>query len=120
MGTYKRPGIIVIKCGWNPCRLIVTEYTTCREPGCHVIRVCCCIIVTYMASLTSVWGIVVVSIMASRAIVGDGCVCSEQRIIVVVNRECSRYPVWTGGVAGFAGCRQVECQVTWVGTLVIV
>ena len=60
-----------------------------------------------MASLTSVWGIVVVSIMTSRAVVGDGCVCPDELIEVIVNRESGWRPSGLGGVAGFAGSRQV-------------
>ena len=50
------------------------------------------IVIRLVAPCTSIGRIVVIAVMASRTIVGDGCVRPVQNIIVVVDRESRRIP----------------------------
>ena len=85
-----------------------------------VVRIRGGVVIIGMATGTGIWCIVVITIVTSRAVVGDGCVCSDELIEVIVNGESGWRPSRLGGVAGFAGSWQIESQVTWVGTLGVV
>ena len=110
----------VIERGRHPRILVVAVSASCRELLSDVVWIRGGIVVIGMATGTGVWCVIVITIVTSLAVVGDGCVCPDKLIEVIVNGESGWRPSGLGGVAGFAGCRQVECQVTWVGTLGIV
>ena len=74
---------------------------------CYVVGICGGVVIVGMATGTGVGCIVVITIVTSRAVVGDGCVCSDELIEVIVNGESGWRPSRLGGVAGFAGSRQV-------------
>ena len=93
---------------------------SCRELLSDVVWIGGGVVVVGMTTGTGIGRIVVIAVVAGCAVVGDGCVCPDELIEVIVNRESSWRPSRLGGVAGFAGSWQVESQVTWVGTLVIV
>ena len=81
--------------------------TSCRELLSDVVRIRGGVVIVGMTTGTGVWCIVVITIMTSRAVVGDGCVCSDELIEVIVNGESGWCPSRLGGVAGFAGSWQV-------------
>ncbi len=71
--------------------------------------------------VTAVAGIgrgVVIAVVASGAIVGDGGVRSVQRIIVVVDRERSRLPTRIRGMAHRTIRREIQCHVVRISCLV--
>ena len=71
--------------------------------------------------VTTVAGIrrgVVIAVVASGAVVGDGRVCSVQRIIIVVDRERRRFPASRGGVAHRTIRREIQCYVVRISCLV--
>ena len=74
---------------------------------CYVVGICGGVVIVGMATGTGVGCIVVITIVTNRAVVGDGCVCSDELIEVIVNGESGWRPSRLGGVAGFAGSRQV-------------
>ena len=80
---------------------------SCRELLSDVVRIRGGIVIIGMTTGTGVWCVVVITIVTSRAVVSDGCVCSDELIEVVVNGESGWRPSGLGGVAGFAGSRQV-------------
>jgi hypothetical protein len=103
----ERPHGTVIEGGRHPRVLVVAVSASCRELLSDVVRIRGGVVIVGMATGTGVWCIVVISIVTSRAVVGDGCVCSDELIEVIVNGECGWCPSRLGGVAGFAGSRQV-------------
>ena len=65
------------------------------------------VIIVGMATGTGIGRIVVIAVVAGCAVVGNGCVCPDQLIEVIVNGESGRCPTRICGVTGFTGCGQV-------------
>ena len=97
----------VIEGGGYPRILVVAVSASCRKLLSDVVWIRGGIVVIGMATGTGVWCVIVITIVTSRAVVGDGCVCPDKLIEVIVNGESGWRPSGLGGVAGFAGCRQV-------------
>ena len=79
-----------------------------------VIRVGGLVVVRLVASGTGVRRVVVVAIVAGRAVIGNGRVRAVEWVIIVVDGEFSRHPA-IGGVASFTSCRDAQNYVIWVG-----
>ena len=77
--------------------------TSCRELLSDVIGIGGGVVIIGMATDTGVWCVVVITIVTSRAVVGDGCVCPDKLIEVIVNRESSWRPSWICGMTCFTG-----------------
>ena len=45
------------------------------------------IIIVEMTSDTGVWGVVIITVMTCCTLIGNGCMCSVEGIILVVNIE---------------------------------
>ena len=86
-----------------------------RELGRSVVWIGRLVVIGQMASNACIGGAVVITIVAYGAVVRDGHMGSGQYVIVVVDREGGRGPVWVGGMTGFAGCRDVDGCVVGVG-----
>ena len=98
-GQREVGGIVVKVVGRYPGRFGVTPGTIGRELQGGVIRIGSVTVVLCVATETSVRRIVVVSIMASGTVIGDGRVCPVQRIVIIVIGKSSGHPIGLGGVA---------------------
>ena len=91
----------------------------CRELGCGMGRVRGLVIVCQVAADAGGWrGGIVGPVMAGAAVEGD--VGPGQDVIVVVDGEGGRFPVWRGGVTGDAGGRDADACMVWVGGGIII
>ena len=98
-GQREVGGIVVKVVGRYPGRFGVTPGTIGRELQGGVIRIGSVTVVLGMATETSIRRIVVVSIMASGAVIGDGRVCPVQGIVIIVIGKSSGHPIRFGSVA---------------------
>ena len=80
-----------------------------------MVRIARAVVIRLVAAHTSVRSVVIVSVVAGSAIVGNSCVCPVQSIIIVVNRERSRLPTGGGRVAHGAIRRDIQRNVIGVG-----
>lgn len=80
----------------------------------HSIVICC------MTTITSVWRVIVVSVVAGRTIICDWSMCPVQCIIIVVYWEGSRFPSRGSRVTGSAIQRNIQCPVIGVGSTIII
>lgn len=85
----------------------MTFCTIGRELLGYVIRICCLSEIIVVTTVTCVGGIVVIAVMTGCTVVGNGRMCPEQLVIVVVYRECRRCPSGIGCVTRFTGSGQV-------------
>ena len=83
----ERPHGAVIEGGGYPRILVVAVSASCRELLSDVVWIRGGIVIVGMATGTGVWCVVVITIVTSRAVVGDGCVCPDKLIEVIVNGE---------------------------------
>ena len=98
-GQREVGGIVVKVVGRYPGRFGVTPGTIGRELQGGVIRIGGVTVVLCMATEAGIRRIVVVSIMASGAVIGDGRVCPVQGIVIIVIGKSSGHPIGLGGVA---------------------
>ena len=89
-----------------------------RKSGRSVIRVVRLVVFRLVATDAGIWGIIIVSVMAGIAIVGNGSVGTVQGIKTVVV-EGRRYPGRFAVAAG-AVCGQLLRDVVGVGRLVVI
>ena len=101
--------------GGDPCGLIMTRGTGGWELCSSMVWIGCLVVICQMTTNAGVGGVVVIAVMADDAVVSNGNMGSGQHIIVIVDREGGRGPVWVGGVACFAGCRDVDGRMVGVG-----
>ena len=73
-----------------------------------------------MATCTGIRRVVIVSVVAGGAIIGDGSMRAVQLIIIIVNGKGSRGPAGVGGMAGGTICWYGEGQVIRIGALVVI
>ncbi len=92
MSTGERIKSIVVKRGRNPGIFRMAVSAGGRELGGCVIGVDRRIVIRLVAPRTSIGRIVIIAVVAGRAIIGDDCVRPVQNIIVVVDREGRRIP----------------------------
>ncbi len=92
-------GGAVIKRGRYPGRLGMAILTGGGQLVGWVIRIGRAVIISLVTTYAGVRCIVIISIVAGGAIVGDACVCPIQWIIIVVDRESCRLPARRRGMA---------------------
>ena len=80
--------------------------------GCRLVEI------SGMATGTGVRGIVVIAVVAGGTVVGNSCVRTVQRIIIVVVGKRSRRPAGSSGMARSTIRRQAQTTVIWVRSLV--
>ena len=83
---------IVVKGGRSPGSLRMTQRTVGRKLRYRVVRICRTRVFCIVATVTSVWGIVVIAIVAHRTIIRNRCVRSIEMVIIIVDREQRRLP----------------------------
>ena len=112
--------IVVVKVCRGPGRFTVAILAGCRKSRRSVVWIVCLIIFRLVAAVTGVGRVVVIAVMTGGAVVGNERMRAVQRIIIVVNIECSRRPAGCGGVATRAIRRKVQRHVVRVGALVVI
>lgn len=55
-------------------------------------------IIFMVAAVACVWGIVVIPVVAGRAVIGNRCVCAINDPVIIVLRESRRRPTGIGSV----------------------
>lgn len=98
----------------------MTHGTVGRESGSLVIGVRRGIIIGLVTTDAGVGCIVVVSIVTGCTVIGYVGMCSNQRIIVVVNRERGRHPVRIRSVTHVTVSRNIQRQVVRIDTLIVI
>ncbi len=99
-------------------RRSMAHRTVGRETQSLVVGIGAAIEISCMTSGTGVGGIVVIAVVASRTVAGDGYVGTVQYPEIVMIRELRRTPT---GIRGMAGCTihgEVQRSVIGVGSLV--
>jgi len=91
-----------------------------RELGCGMIGIGCLVIIGEVTANTSVGGIIIITVMAYRAIVCQGNVCACDDVIIIMDREGCRCPVRIRRMAGCAGSRNVDGRMIRVRRGIIV
>lgn len=111
----------VVKGRRRPNSLRMTTGTVCRELLLYVIRTDCLIKLVGMTARTGVGRIIEISAgMALIAVVCNSCMCSKQRIIIIVYGKRSRTPACVGSMTGFTGSGQVQLCVIRVLALYVI
>lgn len=85
---------IMIECGWRPGILGMTAFTIGWEYVRLVIWIGGLVVISRMAPKTSVWCVVIVSVVALGTIAGNGGMRALKNIITVMIRELCRTPPW--------------------------
>ena len=98
-GQREVGGIVVKVVGRYPGRFGVTPGTIGRELEFSMVWISSICVVLRVATEAGIRRIVVVSIMASGAVIGDGRVCPVQRIVIIVIGKSSGHPIRFGSVA---------------------
>ena len=96
---------VMVPVGGRPCRLCMAIGTCGWELRCRMARVGRLVVVCQMAPCTGVGCCVVIPVVTGIA--GNRNVGTGNNIVVVVDRECGRCPVWICCVAGIACCRVI-------------
>ena len=120
MGSFQRPEAVVINCCGDPTILIVADHAISGEAGILVVRVAGLVVVRGMAPVTGVRRVVVIPVVAGRAVVGYGRVRSIEWPEVVVDGEGGRHPVRVGRMAQGTVCRESERLMVGIGAGIIV
>lgn len=100
----------------SPCLLIVAGGTISRKVKLGVAWFTSLLIIRSVASCASVWGVVVVALVAGGAIISDSGMCTLQDIVIIMyvkrsgrpSRRCS-------GMAGCAVMGEIQCRMVGVG-----
>lgn len=113
-----------VKCGMietrrNPGNLGVAFRTGGRKTGGCVIGIVRRVVVVGMAAKAGVRGVIVIPIMAGRAIIGDCGMRAIQCIVIVVNGKFCRHPAWLCGMAHIAFKRNIQRLVVGINTLIV-
>ena len=115
---YREIHVIVIKSRRYPGCFAVAILASRRESGRSVIWVVRLVVFRLVATDAGIWGIIIVSVVAGIAIVGNGSMRTIQGIKTVVV-ESRRYPSCFAVAAG-AVCGQLLRGVVGVGSLVVI
>lgn len=85
-----------------------------------MVRVGCGVEIGCVATVAGIRRAIVIAVVASRAIVGNGRVRPVQGVIIAVNRECRGFPAGRCRVAHRTVGGDVQRRVVGVDTLVII
>ena len=105
---------IVVKHSGCPATFGMTIETICTETRGLVIGVSSVVIVRLVATYTSIGGIVVITIVATCAIISNQGVRTVQRIEVIMYIECGRLPVGFCRVTASTIIANTQIEVTGV------
>ena len=105
---------------WCPGRFAVTGSAIGRELCRSVVWIGGGGIIGCVATVASVRCVVVIAVVASSTVAGNGRMCPVKRIEIVVYRECSGLPTRGSGVAGGTVSRQAQCAVVGVGAGIVI
>lgn len=72
------------------------------------------IVIDLVTTRAGVRCVVIITIVAGHALVGDDSVSTVENVILIVNRKRSRVPVWHRGMTGRTIRRNTYRQVIWV------
>ena len=106
--------------GWSPCGLRMTCFTGSRKLGCRMRRISCLVVFDQVTSDAGVGCGIVITIMTNNTVVGNGNVRASQHVVVVVDREGSRGPVWICGMTCSARSRDIDRRVIGIGRCIII
>lgn len=84
---------VMIKCRWCPGALVVTTGAVRRKLRLHVVRIDGVVVLFCMAPEAGVGCVEIITIVTGSTIIGDQGVCLNQRVVIVMIRECRRIPV---------------------------
>lgn len=76
------------------------------------------IVIRRVTAETGVGRVVVIAVMAGSAVIGYGCMCAVECVIVVVNGECSWRPVRGSSMTHRTIGREIQCCMVRVAALV--
>lgn len=93
---------VMVKGGRHPGRFGMAPCTIGRELGCHVIRHCRGIVVSLVASGTSIWRSVVIPVVTGGTIARNGGMRPVQHVVIIVNGKGCRCPARSRRMAAFA------------------
>ena len=117
--TGERPDGIVIESRRRPCIFIVALGAIGGELVVYVVGVGRGIEIGLVTAGTGIGGVVVIAVVAGRAVIGNGSVRTVELVVVVVDGECRRHPA-IAGMTGFAIGWDAEYLVVWVNGSVVV
>lgn len=83
------------------------SWKICRD----MIRICCCIVLVDVTAKAYFRGGGIIPLMAFGAIVGNGNMGPGYHIIIIVDRECGRFPSRVRCMAGFTFSRYIGLGV---------
>lgn len=120
MRTLNRVEAVVESRGCPDC-LRVTRGAVSGELLLYVIRTVCLVEVVGVTPSAGIGCIVKIPpCVALVAVIGNGCMCSDQRIEIIVNGKCCRTPSCIGCVTGGTVSGQIQLCVVRILTLCIV
>ena len=96
--TYEWINRIVVKRRWRPGGFAVASRAIRRELSCGVVRGCCGGVVAVVTGVAGIGRGIVISVVAGRAIAGNGGVRAVQGVVIIVNWEGGRFPAGGGGM----------------------
>ena len=111
---------VVVECRRHPARFRMAGLAVCGKLERRMAGVRRLGIICRMAAEAGVRGIVVIAVVAGGTVVGNGCVRTIKRIIVVVDGESRRHPIRRGGMTRSAIRREIQRQVVRIGALVVI
>ena len=91
-----------------------------RELGDSMVRVRRLVVIIGMAPCTSIRRIVIISVVAGGAVIGNDCVCSVQHVIIIMDRKISRHPVRVCRMTGSAIRGEAQRLMVRVHTLAVI
>ena len=110
---------VVIKSSGHPGCFAVATGAVRRELRRRVVGIGGLVVIGGVAARAGIRCIVVVAVVAGRAVVGHCCVRTVQRMVIVVDGKGGRHPVHIG-VASRTVSRDAERVVIGVGRLVVI
>lgn len=120
MRPGKRINDVVVKSRRCPGSLGMAKLAFNRELRGKVVRARGCIVFRIMASIASIGRVVIIAIVTSSTIIGNGSMRAFQRIVIVVNRKSGWLPSRGSGMTGSAIGRNIEGWMVRIGRLGII
>ena len=122
MGTLENPVVIVDReCCRFPARIsCMAGFTGRRNAYGIMVRIGCLIVITFMATITGIRGIVIVALVACITISRDGGMGSGQWIVTAMNGKGGRCPAGVRSMAGFTGSRNANSPMVWITGLIVI
>jgi hypothetical protein len=93
-------------------------FTRRREVYRDMIWICRLVVFIFMAPKACFGCVGIIPQVAACTIVCNGNMCPCKNIVIIVYRECCRFPARVGGMARFALRRNINNTVIWIGCLI--